>query len=121
MPRLLDTCGTVRGTVLGGGLHQSTDLQAVSTLPPSCSSGTSQTPILVVGGHTGSRLTTPGWEKMLAGQALKAGVGCRIKKRAAGNQLLSKPEESRSPSLLSRETRVSSKARHHLHPGGWRK
>lgn len=121
MARLLDTRGTERGAVLGGGLPQSTDLQAASTLPPSRSSGTSQTPILLVGGHTGSRLTMPGWEKVLAGQALKAGVGCRIKERAAENQLLSKPEESRSPSPLSREAHVSSKARHHLQPGGWLK
>ena len=83
----------------------------------------------MVGGHTGSRLTMPGWEKMLAGQAPKAGVGCRLKEELLritqqirdALQLLSKPEESRSPSPLSREMHVNSKARYCLHPGGWLK
>lgn len=58
MLRLLYTCDIMQGAVLGGGLCQSPDLQAASILPASCSSGTPQTPILMVGGHTGSGLET---------------------------------------------------------------
>lgn len=74
------------------------DLQAASILPASCSSGAPQTPILMVGGHTGKRAGDTRLGEDVGRTSPKAGVDCRLKK-----ELLRITKQIRCSQLLQRD------------------